>query len=262
MAEKGEMRGVQSAPLISLSPLLPGPRFLLEAAVDSVGDAERAVREGAGRLEVCADLDQGGLTPPPALLTACLALGLPCVAMVRPRPGDFVYTDVEMERLMADASALLEAGAHGIVFGCLHRDGGINEDDVLALVRLAENAHTVFHRAFDETPDAGAALATLMQCGVTRVLTSGHAATAIEGAAELADLIGQGRGRIGVLPGGGVRAANVVALVDRTGTTEVHARASTAGVIAGLRAALTGRPPSAPNDVRSSPGTSAASAES
>jgi copper homeostasis protein len=208
---------------------------LIEAAIDTFADAERSVREGAGRLEVCASLDVGGLTPSVDLLRECLALGVPCVAMVRPRAGDFVYTEAEFAQLCADASAMRAAGAHGIVFGCLRADRTIDAARVREVVRIATSADTVFHRAFDETPDAFAALDTLVDCGVTRVLTSGHAKTAIEGVAEIRGLIARSGGRIEVLPGGGVRAANVRAIIAGAGATQVHARGTEPGIIGEIR---------------------------
>lgn len=158
--------------------------------------------------------------------------------MARPRAGNFQYDDREFEQLLTDASELLSAGAHGIVFGCLDRGSAIAVDDVQAVVRLAENSETVFHRAFDETPDANASLDALIEAGVSRVLTSGHARTAIEGAGTIAALMQRAAGRITVLAGGSVRASNVRALVERTHVAQVHARGSERGVIASLRAAV------------------------
>ena len=210
---------------------------LIEAAIDSYADAERSVREGAGRLEVCASLDVGGLTPSVELLRECLTLGVPCVAMVRQRAGDYVYTDAEFERLCVNASEMLSAGAHGIVFGCLRAGRTIDADGVRAVVRLAENAQTIFHRAFDVTPDAFAALDLLIECGVTRVLTSGHGKTAIEGVEEIRELVTRANGRIEILPGGGVRAANARKLVEGSRVTQLHARGAESDVIARILAA-------------------------
>jgi copper homeostasis protein len=212
--------------------------ILIEAAVDSVADAARAVQEGAQRLEVCGDLGVGGVTPSDELLRECLALGVPCVAMARTRGGQFVYDATEWASICADAERVLELGAHGVVFGSLRRDGRIDKHHTGAITALAGYSETVFHRAFDETPDSTEALLTLIGCGVTRVLTSGHAPTAPEGAAEIAATVAKSAGKISVLPGGKVRGANVRALVDQTGVTQVHARASEPGVIAGIVAAL------------------------
>ena len=212
--------------------------ILIEAAVDSAADAERAVREGAGRLEVCGDLGVGGLTPSAELLRDCLSLGVPCVAMARPRKGNFVFTGPEIARMTADAKEVLATGAHGVVFGSLTPDRTVDAETTRAIVKLAKGSTTVFHRAFDKTPDADRALDALIECGVTRVLTSGHAPVALEGVHELASLVSRAEGRITILPGGTVRATNVRMLVDHSGATEVHARATTPGVIAGIRNAL------------------------
>jgi copper homeostasis protein len=211
---------------------------LVEAAIDALADAERAVKEGAQRLEVCGDLRVGGVTPPRALLGGCLALGVPCVAMARPRAGGFVYDVEEFAAMCEDAERVLEWGAHGVVFGCLRGDGRVDKHQVGAVVALAGYSDTVFHRAFDETPDGLDALSTLIGCGVRRVLTSGHAATAIDGASEIASLVQRSAGRIEILPGGGVRGSNARELVEKTGVVQLHARASEPGVIASIIAAV------------------------
>lgn len=217
---------------------MPMGRILIEAAIDSVRDAERAVREGADRLEVCATLDVGGLTPRASLIKECLELGVPCVAMARPRAGNFAYTPDEVRQLHAAVARVCEAGAHGVVFGVLSPHGSIDEDAVNEVIELCGAQELVFHRAFDVARDASEALDTLMACGVTRVLTSGHAATAIEGIGELTSLVEQAAGRITILPGGTVREGNVRELVERAGVSQVHARATNPGVIEGIRAAL------------------------
>lgn len=214
------------------------PDILIEAAIDSIEGAARAVQEGAQRLEVCAELYVGGLTPSAGLLTACRALGVPCMAIARPRAGDFIYNDADRARLHEMVMAMCDAGADGVVFGVLTADYTINADVLHDLVAVCANRETVIHRAFDQTRDAIGALDTLIACGVTRVLTSGHAATAIDGAATLAKLVAHSAERVQILPGGGVRARNVAALVQRTGVLQVHARATEPGVIAGIRAAL------------------------
>lgn len=200
------------------------------------------MREGAHRLEVCADLYVGGLTPSPALLTACRTLGVPCVAMARPRAGDFIYDDADLAHLQASVETMCDAGADGVVFGVLTADRTINADAVSDLVAVCASRASVLHRAFDQTRDALEALDTLISCGVTRVLTSGHAATAAQGAPTIAKLLVHSADRVQILPGGGVRATNVAALVQRTGVTQVHARATEPGVIAGIKAAIDASP--------------------
>jgi copper homeostasis protein len=202
--------------------------ILIEAAIDSVADAERSVREGAGRLEVCGDLSVGGITPSAELLRGCLALGVPCVAMARPRGGSFVHDDAERALILADASRMLSLGAHGVVFGVLRDDLTIDADFAREISGVCGPSESVFHRAFDETPDAGVAIDVLIDAGVSRVLTSGHAPTALRGIAEIAALVSHAARRISILPGGTVRGANVREIVTRSGVSEVHARGSAA----------------------------------
>jgi copper homeostasis protein len=213
-------------------------RVLVEAAIDSLVSAQRAVAEGADRLEVCANLGVGGLTPSSALLRQCLTLSVPCLAMLRQRPGDFVYAAQEIAELHSLTSEMCAAGASGVVFGVLRRDGKIDSHATRGIVLQASGRTTVFHRAFDATPAAVEALDALIDCGVTRVLTSGHASSAAEGADMLARLRAHADGRIEILAGGGVRAPNVAELVRRSGVHQVHARATEAGVIAGIRQSL------------------------
>jgi copper homeostasis protein len=172
------------------------------------------------------------------LIKQCLALGVPCVAMARPRAGKYIYGPDQMKQLRATIKLVFDAGATGVVFGVLAGDGSIDAITVAELVNQCDGRDTVFHRAFDTAPYARRALDTLVACGVTRVLTSGQRATAFEGIPVLKSLVEQAAGRIQILPGGAVRGENVVELVERTGVTQVHARATDAGVIAGIRAAL------------------------
>lgn len=133
---------------------------------------------------------------------------------------------------------MCDAGADGVVFGILRRDGSIDAHATRGIVALAGAKETVVHRAFDATPDAIAALDALIECGVTRVLTAGQASSAVEGAEVLAKFREHAAGRIEILAGGGVRAPNVVDLVQRSGLRQVHARATESGVVAAIRAEL------------------------
>ncbi len=213
-------------------------RIIVEAAIESVAAAERAIADGAHRLEVCASLGVGGLTPSTSLLRQCLTLGVPCLAMVRPRAGDFFYGPAEIAEIHATAKEMCDAGAAGIVFGILLRDGTVDMHAVRGVVNVCGSKESVFHRAFDATPNAIQALNTLITCRLTRLLTSGQATSAVEGTTVLASLIKHAKGRIQIMAGGGVRAPNVVELVQRSGVTQVHARATEPGVIAAIKAAL------------------------
>lgn len=215
-------------------------RVLIEAAIDSLAAAKQALAEGADRLELCSNIAVGGLTPTAALVRQCLTLGVPCMAMARPRAGDFVYGGADLQQLMADVAALRAAGVQGIVFGVLTRDHTVDHEALTRIVKMCSGMDAVFHRAFDGTPNVSEALDTLISCGVTRVLTSGQAAIAAEGVATLAALTERAAGRIQILPGGGIRAHNVAEIVRRTGVTQIHARGTEAGVIIEIRQALQG----------------------
>lgn len=200
-------------------------RVLVESCVDSLDAALASEAGGAGRLELCARLDVGGTTPDPALVAAVVtAVRIPVMAMVRPRGGNFVYDTNELSAMVRDVTRLREAGAHGIVTGVLTGAGDINRAMMQVLVRMAGPLPVTCHRAFDEARDLDAALDTLVGVGVSRVLTSGGAPTAAEGADALGRLVQRADGRIAILAGGTVRASNVRALVEATGVAEVHAR--------------------------------------
>jgi len=143
---------------------------------------------------------------------------------VRPRGGDFVYDTDALSAMARDVTRMRAAGAHGIVTGVLTSAGAINAPLLHVLVRMAGPLPVTCHRAFDEVRDLDAALDALIGLGVSRVLTSGGAPTAADGAPALARLVRRAAGRIAVLAGGTVRASNVRALVEATGVTEVHAR--------------------------------------
>jgi copper homeostasis protein len=216
---------------------LSAPSILVEACATTLDEAKRAAEVGAGRIELCVDLDVGGLTPPAALVREVKsAIRIPVFVMIRPRAGDFVVSPAELDRMDHDASLLLDAGADGIVLGTLLPDGSIDERALERLVLRAGANPVTFHRAFDEIPDGTAALEILAAIGVTRILTSGQAPTALDGARLLSRWVRQSAGRISIMPGGGVRAKHAQDLVNRTGVSEVHARASAvANLVQSLR---------------------------
>ncbi len=151
------------------------------------------------------------------------ACGLPLIAMIRNRAGCFEVSAAEFEVMLADVDSLREAGADGFAFGVLNASGTIDFGRARRLVAAAEGRETVFHRAFDSTPDASAALDVCVEVGCTRILTSGHAPSALEGAENLRDLQSRAAGRIQVLAGGKVRPANAADIVRRSGVHRLHA---------------------------------------
>jgi copper homeostasis protein len=174
------------------------------------------------------------------LLRQCRSkLTIPVFVLVRPRPGDFVYTDVEHEALIHQVQRAKNAGAHGIVTGELTDARQIAERRMGALLEAARPLPVTFHRAFDECLDLAAALEVLIRLGVNRVLTSGGARTAADGAERLGRLVTQAKGRIEILPGGGVTPENVKDIVERTGVREVHFSVQNAEKVRLARRALT-----------------------
>ena len=198
-------------------------RILVEACCGSADDALEAARGGADRVELNAALFLGGLTPSAGSLKALREqTDIPVMVMLRPREGGFCYTPLEFRSMLADGRLLLKSGANGLVFGCLHADGTVDEERVRALVELAGDRETVFHRAIDVVPDWRAALDTLIRLGVTRVLTSGQAPAALYGADVIAQMRRHAQGAIEILPGGGITPQNVRQLLGLTGCTQVH----------------------------------------
>lgn len=208
--------------------------LLIEAYVDSVESARSAEASGAGRLELCGP-GEGGLTPSAALLALVMAHArVPVHVMVRPREGGFTYSADEFRAMERGVELAKGAGAAGVVFGILDVDGTLDSARMRDLIALARPMRVACHRAFDRTPDADAALDALIGLDVDLVLTSGHATTALEGAATLARHVLRSAGRITILAGGTVRAVNVAALVAASGVHEVHARATVPAVFDAL----------------------------
>ena len=199
-------------------------RMLLEVCIASVDDALAAKAGGADRLELNAALPLGGLTPSLGTLIEVLqAVPLPVIAMARPRPGGFCYSEADYRTLRRDVDLLLSHGAAGVAFGILHEDGRIDAERCREVVRQVGPREAVFHRAFDVTPDPFAALELLIDLGVRRVLTSGQEESAYNGSALIAALVRWAAGRIEVLPAGGINRFTVADVTARTGCDQIHA---------------------------------------
>ncbi|MCH2107039.1 MAG: copper homeostasis protein CutC [Planctomycetes bacterium] len=212
---------------------------LLEVCVQSPADCLAAARGGADRVELCQAIELGGLTPSLGMVSAaCERSPLPVIVLARPRPGDFVYTREEVDLVKRDLERISESGARGVALGALTPDGGIDLEAIESWREASGELELVFHRAFDSCQDPLGALSLLADRGVRRVLTSGGAPTATEGAATLAGWIEIASGRIEILPAGTIRAENVAALVETTGADQVHFRAPALTGSAGARPAL------------------------
>lgn len=198
---------------------------LVEACVDTPAGAVAAIEAGAGRVELCANLIEGGTTPGAgAIALAVERSEAPVMVMIRPRGGDFLYSGGELEEMRRDIAVAAELGAHGIVLGLLRPDGRVDEERTALLVADSGPLSVTFHRAFDLCRDPLEGLETLIALGVDRVLTSGQAPSVTEGLPLLRGLAAAADGRIGILPGGGIRSANVAAVLAIPGIEEIHVR--------------------------------------
>ena len=203
----------------------PPPSILVEGCVDTVASAVAAERGGAGRVELCAALHDGGTTPSAGMIAACkAAVAVPVFVLIRPRGGSFLYSEAERDVMRRDVTLARELGADGVVIGGLRSDGCVDLELVRVLVAASRELPVTFHRAFDNTPDLAASLEALADAGVQRVLSSGGAPDAAEGATTLAELVERAGSRIVVMAGGGIREESVRAVVSVSGVREVHVR--------------------------------------
>jgi copper homeostasis protein len=198
-------------------------RPLVEVCIEGVDDLLAAQQGGADRVELCASLLEGGITPSLGVVRQAVRLArVPVHVMVRPRGGDFLYSDVEFASMLEDVAVFRKSGVAGVVFGCLAPDGTVDETRTAALVKAARPLSTTFHRAFDMTPDPAAALEALIRCGCNRVLTSGQRPDAIAGTAILKGLVAQAGDRIIVLGCGELRPETIARVRCETGLAELH----------------------------------------
>jgi copper homeostasis protein len=204
--------------------------------VDSVGAALEAEALGADRIELCAGLPVGGLTPSAgAMSMAGERLRIPFHVLVLPRAAGYVLTGDDLEVMRRDIAMARAARAAGVVVGALREDGTVDQATMAQLIGWARPMSVTFHRAFDRVPDPMAGLDQVADLGVDRVLTAGGSGPAAEATAVLARLVARSAGAVTILAGGGIRARNVVGIVRESGVREVHARD-----ITGIQAALAG----------------------
>jgi copper homeostasis protein len=203
---------------------IPMPRALLEICVDSVESALAAQEGGADRVELCSALFEGGLTPSAGLLqTVREKVTIKVAAMIRPRGGDFCYTDDELAVMRRDIKVARDLGADMIVLGVLRPDGAI---DTAELIAESRPLPVTFHRAFDMAADPFAALEDIIRLGAERILTSGQERSAAEGMDLIAELVKRAGDRVIIMPGGGVTERNLRKILDHTGAREIHGSAS------------------------------------
>jgi copper homeostasis protein len=196
---------------------------ILEISVESAAAAVAAERGGAHRIELCADLRMGGLTPSEDLMRVVRGrVRLPVFAMIRPRAGNFVYSDEERMRMRIDIAMAQRVGMDGIVLGLLAPGARVDLERTRMLVLAARPLPVTFHRAFDEVADLDAALRDVIVAGAARILTSGGATSAPAGIENLARLVKAANERVIILPGGGINASNVAQIAKQSGAHEIH----------------------------------------
>ncbi|UTC61962.1 copper homeostasis protein CutC [Treponema sp. OMZ 787] len=195
----------------------------IEICAGSFEDAVMAEKAGASRIELNSSLFLGGLTPSLGTLRLVKKeTGLKVMTMVRPRAAGFFYSSYEYKTMIEDAKLFMDNGADGLVFGFLKKDGTIDAKRCEALIKIAGSRDKVFHRAIDVVPEPLKALDELISLGFTRVLTSGQEPTAYEGAGLIAEMVKRAKGRIEILPGGGITEKNAAKLIKLIGVDQIH----------------------------------------
>jgi copper homeostasis protein len=198
----------------------------LEICVDDAAGVVAAVAEGADRIELCSCLELGGLTPSAALIEHAVKSGVPVHMMIRPRAGGFVLSEDEVAIMIEEIRVGVERGVSGVVIGALKADGRLDRDALARFRDAARDVAIVFHRAIDLLADPVAAVPALASLGYDKILSSGGAATASEGAPTLAAMVKAASDRLSIIAGAGVRPENVATLIAQTGVREVHGSAS------------------------------------
>jgi copper homeostasis protein len=204
-------------------------KCLLEISVEALESAMAAERGGADRIELCGDLSLGGVTPGADLMRTTRAqVRIPIFSMVRPRAGDFVYSTAEFAEMKCSVVGAKEAGMDGVVLGVLTKQHRVDVERTRELTELARPLPVTYHRAFDEITDLHQAFEDVIQSGAKRILTSGGAKSALEGAATLAELIEAAGERIVIVPGAGISSVNIAEVARRTRAREFHSGLSAA----------------------------------
>lgn len=203
----------------------PPKSTLLEVCVDDLAGLEAAIEGGADRIELCGALALGGLTPSFGLMEVAGTFDIPCHAMIRPRAGDFVFSEEEIDVMLADIGAARNAGLAGVVLGASLPDDRLDRRVLQMLAKEAEGLDRTLHRAFDLVPDIAEAVDIAVKLGFARILTSGGATTAMDGMAGLKQAIDAANGRIAIMPGAGISAENAPAILQ-LGVKELHASCS------------------------------------
>lgn len=200
---------------------------IIEICANSAQSCVEAEAGGASRVELCAAIPEGGTTPSYGEIVTAqkLTSSIDINVIIRPRGGDFLYTPIEIEAMLEDIKMCKQLQVHGVVFGCLTKDGDIDIQLLRKLMEVARPLSVTFHRAFDVCRDPFLALEQIIEAGCDRILTSGQEATAEQGIPLIAELVKQAAGRIIIMPGSGVRENNIARIEAETGAVEFHTSA-------------------------------------
>lgn len=200
----------------------------LEIACFNLESAIIAQENGADRVELCANIKEGGTTPDFEISKVVRdVLSIDLNVMIRPRGGNFVYSDIEFEQMKSEITAFKKLKVDGFVFGILKEDNSINIQQNKELVILANPFPCTFHRAFDVVKDVNQSLESLIECGFKTILTSGQEENVVEGIDVLAELVEKANNRITIMPGGGLRSSNIILLKEGTNASFYHSSAIT-----------------------------------
>ncbi|WP_378940868.1 copper homeostasis protein CutC [Mesorhizobium sp. ANAO-SY3R2] len=203
--------------------------ILLEVCVDSPQGLAAAISGGADRIELCSALETGGLTPSPGLMALAAKAPIPVYAMIRSRPGDFIYDDADLTAMLADIDAVRASGLEGVVLGASRADGSLDRDVLARLVAHAQGLGMTLHRAFDLAgPDFAPAIDLAVELGFERILTSGGETTALKGLDALAACFAHAGSRIAMMPGSGVNLETLSAIQAQLPFREIHSSCSVA----------------------------------
>ncbi|HET6180458.1 MAG TPA: copper homeostasis protein CutC [Candidatus Sulfotelmatobacter sp.] len=198
-------------------------QVLIEVCVDSVASAVAAERGGAGRVELCSSLIEGGVTPSTGLIEAVRArISIGLQVIIRPRGGDFCYSDEEIAIIERDIATAKNLGVDGVVLGVLDQAGHVSVQCMRQWVELARPLNVTFHRAFDMSADLFSSMDDVCATGADRILTSGGEQTCLQAVDTIARLVKAARGRITILAGGGITHNDAAAIIERTGVSEIH----------------------------------------
>lgn len=201
-------------------------KIIFEACVESIESALAAEKVGADRIELCSELDTGGITPSYGLIkSATEKLSIPVNVLIRPRGGDFVYSEQEFEVMKHDILLCRDNGVNGIVIGILLGNNTIDKERTFKLINIAQPMSITFHRAFDETENPIEALEKLIDLKVDRLLTSGQMNDAYTGKERIKKLVEHAKDRIIIMPGGGVNENNIAEIIKHTAVKEIHGSA-------------------------------------